>query len=200
MSQDPAESPPAELSPSASRWLALAEQLSVCVRMLRGVIAPLAARHQLSQSQLCLVLVCRKAPPCGLGQRQLAESLAASPAQVSAQVEQLRRMGLLAGRRGDSDRRRQFWRLTPAGRTMVRRVLEDLADWAAGMDGRLDADRFAALARLLDKLGDGLRDGLPGAALRRFDPGPGSGGEALCRSTTGPTAEASQENARRAAS
>ena len=188
-----------ELSPPASRWLALAEQLSVCVRMLRGVVAPLAARHRLSQSQLCLVLVCRKAPPSGLGQSQLAESLAASPAQVSAQVEQLRRMGLLAGRRGDSDRRRQFWRLTPAGRAVVRRVLEELADWAAGMDGRLDADRFAALARLLDQLCSSVRDGLPGAALRHFDPGPGSAGESL-RRRTGPTAEASQESARRAAS
>jgi len=130
--------------------------------MLRGVVAPLATRHGLTQSQLCLVLVCRRAPAAGLGQSQLAESLGASPAQVSAQVDQLRRLGLLSGRRGDSDRRRQFWRLTPAGREVVRRVLEDLADWAAGMDARLDADRFAALARLLESLCAGLHDGQPG--------------------------------------
>ena len=56
----------------------------------------------------------------------LAAALATSAGQVSTLVEQLRRRGLLVGHRPKADRRRQHWRITPAGRAKLQAILADL--------------------------------------------------------------------------
>ena len=58
-----------------------------------------------------------------LDQADLAERLAASPAQISAVVDRLRRRGLAVCESHPADRRRQLWRLTPEGRALVFEVV-----------------------------------------------------------------------------
>lgn len=101
-----------------------------------------------------MLWACRRTPPGGLPQQELAAAMAVSAAQVSVLVEQLRRQGLLQGRRAQNDRRRQLWRLTPAGRARLQDVLADLSDWARAAADRLGADGPQALGRLLDGLID----------------------------------------------
>ncbi len=57
-----------------------------------------------------------------LDQTALARRLAVSTAQVSALVERLRAAGCIAVAPA-SDRRRQLWRLTPAGRAAVLAIM-----------------------------------------------------------------------------
>jgi DNA-binding MarR family transcriptional regulator len=61
------------------------------------------------------------------GQVILTERLAVSAAQVSGLVERLRERGFVAPVSNPSDRRRQFWRLTPAGEALVSRVIKNVA-------------------------------------------------------------------------
>ena len=56
-------------------------------------------------------------------QTQLAEQLGCSPAQVSGIVEQQRAQGNLVGQAATGDRRRQVWRLTPAGRALLEKIV-----------------------------------------------------------------------------
>jgi DNA-binding MarR family transcriptional regulator len=56
-------------------------------------------------------------------QAELAVRLAASPAQVSGVVERLRSLALIERDVQPGDRRRQVWRLAPAGRTLVLAVV-----------------------------------------------------------------------------
>ncbi len=175
MPQQHPPSPAKELASTASRWIELAEQISTCGRIFRDVLAPMAGRRQLTESHLMLLLVLRNRPPDGLGQSQIAACLAISPAHVSAQLEQLRVRGLLKRRRPASDRRRQLWRMTPAGAEMVDGILRDLADWAATMDRRIGTRRLATLAANFEQLKAVLREHpLPQPPaeppLRRFDP------------------------------
>jgi DNA-binding MarR family transcriptional regulator len=62
--------------------------------------------------------------PCTLfDQAELAVRLAASPAQVSGVVERLRSLTLIERDAQPGDRRRQLWRIAPAGRTLVLAVV-----------------------------------------------------------------------------
>jgi len=137
---------------AAARWLALAERILRCHRMFREELARHAERSQLTEPEFLLLWACRRAPPRGVAQSQLAARLAVSAAQVSGLVERLRRGGLLEGRRGPSDRRRQFWRLTPAGEATLQAGLAGMADWAGAFDSRLGARGARRLIRLLDRL------------------------------------------------
>jgi len=130
----------------ATQWGDLAERIVVCARLLRDDLGQRAGRWDLSEPEFSVLWICRETPPEGIGQNELADSLAISASAVSGLVERLRRRGLLEGRRGQSDRRRQLWRLTPAGRNQLYQVL---ADWT----GRLRAE-FSAVA--LDELLAGL--------------------------------------------
>lgn len=134
---------------SANAWADLIALNAVLGRRLRGAVAALAARHGLSEAQFSLLWHCRRAPASGLSQQELATDLALSAAQVSAQVEQLRLVGWLVGARDSNDRRRQCWRLTPAGHAVAARVAGDLATWAAKSSFPLDQSLAPALDRLL---------------------------------------------------
>ena len=186
------------------RWVSATEQLTASGRILRRALAPVAAQRQLSESQLWLLLACCRAPTEGLGQSQLASRLAASPAQISAQVERLRAGGLVEARRDQSDRRRQFWRPTPAGEAAIRQVLMSIADWAADMDRQLGTKRLAALSRLLGELLESLSHppgtALPTAStLRMFAPEPESGDPRPVRKN-GPRGQGGENRRRRATS
>jgi DNA-binding MarR family transcriptional regulator len=62
-----------------------------------------------------------------LNQAELASRLAVSPAQVSGAVERLQSLGLIHGSSDAADRRRQLWRLAPAGSALIRAVLAQVA-------------------------------------------------------------------------
>jgi DNA-binding MarR family transcriptional regulator len=62
-----------------------------------------------------------------LNQGELASRLAVSPAQVSGAVERLQTRGLIVGSSDVADRRRQLWRLTPAGGALIHAVLAQVA-------------------------------------------------------------------------
>ncbi|MCA9257871.1 MAG: winged helix-turn-helix transcriptional regulator [Planctomycetales bacterium] len=57
-------------------------------------------------------------------QRQLAERLVASPAQISATVAKLQESNLLFGHRPRSDRRRQIWRISDQGRAAIEQIIQ----------------------------------------------------------------------------
>ena len=135
----------------------LAERIVVCGRIFRDDLARQAGRWQLSEPEFLTLWVCRRVPPSGLGQNELAARLAVSAAQVSSVVEQLRRQRFLVGRRAKTDRRRKLWRLTPAGRAKLQAVLADLADWAGPLGDQLVTEDSHALVRLLDRLAEMLR-------------------------------------------
>lgn len=136
----------------AGRWVGLTEQISLCGRLLRSHLAEQTERAGLSESQLSLLWTCLLAAPDGLSQNELAQRLMVSPALVSGLVEQLRRRRLLSGQRDKADRRRQVWRATASGRTVVQEILGAVADWASELDGRLGTRNVEHLGTLMSQL------------------------------------------------
>lgn len=142
---------------SPSQWVTLAEELVVCGRLLRSDLISRIDRWDLTAGEFSMLWLCRRAPSSGWSQRELAEAMAVSPAQVSGLVEQLRRKGLLAGRRAESDRRRQLWRLTSDGQAKLRAVLADLTGWATELDqcwSAQEVDRLLAMLTRLSRAAD----------------------------------------------
>jgi len=156
-----------ESSAATVRWTELAGKILVCSRMLREQLSRRADRQEISEGELFLLWACRKAPPMGAGQSQLAESIAVSPAHISGLVEQLRKKGLLEPRRDPADRRRQLWRISPAGYAAIKTVLDDLTDWAGEIQAKLGNDGDRVLGRLIEELIDVLRDRSAGPAKHR---------------------------------
>lgn len=136
----------------AGRWVGLTEQISLCGRLLRSHLAEQTERVGLSESQLSLLWACLSATPDGLSQNELAQRLMVSPALVSGLVEQLRRKRLLSGQRDKADRRRQVWRVTATGRTLVQGILGAVADWASQLDSRLETQNVEQLGALMAQL------------------------------------------------
>lgn len=66
-------------------------------------------------------------------QTELAAKLVVSPAQISACVGRLDAEGLILGRRPQTDRRRQLWRISDRGRSLVERVIT-MADVRTALD------------------------------------------------------------------
>jgi DNA-binding MarR family transcriptional regulator len=145
---DSTEHPPA----MTARWIDLVERILLCGRVLRDEIRLRLQRWEVSESEFSLLWACKDAPSSGRGQNELAKVLAVSPAQVSAMVEQLRRKRLLRGRRATGDRRRQLWRLTPAGQTTVEVALAGLSDWTGGLDKCVGEGHALLLGQILDHL------------------------------------------------
>ncbi len=135
----------------AINWLQLVERLAMCSRLMRAELDARLDACALNPSQFSLLWACHQ-ESAGVGQRELAELLAVSPAHVSGLVEQLRRRRLLAGHRPAADRRRQLWRLTPLGRETVETVLTELRSWSAELERHLPSDASRALERLVDQL------------------------------------------------
>lgn len=141
-----------EVVPSPTgKWVELSEQISACGRMLRSSIAQYSGPAQVSEAEFSLLWACGAAPPGGLSQKELADALVVSPAHVSGLVEQLRRKGLLRGRRAANDRRRRQWQITARGRGELHHVLVRLSDWAARLN-RHTGDLPDRLLPLVDRL------------------------------------------------
>ena len=111
---------------SAANCLELLEDLSRLTRTLRTTLAEVAQPNGLTDTELQLLYRCASSTD-GIAQRQLADALAISAAQVSGLVESLRRRGLLAGHRPAADRRRQLWKLTAHGHQVFGQLMSTLA-------------------------------------------------------------------------
>jgi DNA-binding MarR family transcriptional regulator len=109
-----------DVLPTTSWWIpTLTQQLSRTERELRQQIGLVAADHNLSISEALLLLECVRAPHGHNSQRQLAEVLGCSAAQISGQLDALGKRGLLFAQRPAHDRRRQSWRATNRGRRLA---------------------------------------------------------------------------------
>ena len=178
-----------EPAKTAVPLIELIELIRVSGRMLRGLLASHLQKHKLAESQFSTLWICRKAPRIGLSQQDVAAALAVSPAAVSGLVEQLRRRGLLEGWRAESDRRRQLWRLTPAGRDVLDAVLSDLVAWAATLEAQLErtdsGDLFLAVEQLVQALSLQTSAGSPRRAVPKPSVGESAGrgarDDVLCR-------------------
>ena len=113
---------------NAARWLERGEQILVNARRIRLFLEVQTKRHGLSEPELAVLWACDGSPTGGLGQNELAEKLAVSPAHVSAMVERLGRAKLLCGRAAADDRRRRLWEPTPAGMILLRFVVDGLTN------------------------------------------------------------------------
>jgi DNA-binding MarR family transcriptional regulator len=111
---------------SAANCCELLADLSQLTRALRATLADGAKSSGLTDTELQLLHCCASSTDC-IAQRQLADALAISAAQVSGLVESLRRRGQIEGHRPANDRRRQVWKLTVHGRQVLERVMSDLA-------------------------------------------------------------------------
>ena len=106
---------------SASAFLALYRLTLQAERRLRSPLENAARAHELPLAEALLLLHCLDANG-GVSQRDLARELSISPAQVSARLETLRQHGILDSARPASDRRKQFWTVTPKGLDLARQL------------------------------------------------------------------------------
>jgi DNA-binding MarR family transcriptional regulator len=144
-----------ERTVAAREWLRLVQAVSFCGRQFRKKLAELSAPHALNDTSCLILWACFDTPPEGRAQHELAALLGVSPAQLSGLVDQLGAQGYLMARRPAHDRRRQYWRLTPAGRDVVENILAAIASLASALAGsnhrapRVLAGELTALAQNL---------------------------------------------------
>lgn len=89
-------------------------------RVLQKQLGIHARAAGVRDAEFLLLWACYRAS--GQNQRELADRLGMSTAQLSGLVEGLRSRGLLACRRAEMDRRRQEWTLTDSGGALVVQV------------------------------------------------------------------------------
>ena len=165
----------AELSPSgdqrAERLLALVHWTSAAGRQLRLRLAEVAAVIDLSDAELFVLWLSH-----GGGQVQvdLAAAVGISPAQMSGLVERLRSRELVAMHRSTTDRRRQVWRTTATGRSLLAKAAAGLNALAVAIEGGLSASEQqtieALCRRLVETVGQqGRRAGSNPPRLTRQD-------------------------------
>ena len=137
----------------AADWLRLVQAMALCGRQLRKALAELAAPQGLSDTDCLILWACCEAPPEGQGQHELVSLLGVSPAQLSGLVEQLSAQGWIVGRRPAHDRRRQYWRLTAAGQTLVSELLAGIDRWLADCQPQFALADQRTLQRQVTTLG-----------------------------------------------
>lgn len=146
-----------------SRQVAVQLLDDVCHRVATGRIAARALAELVEAFGLREIefrlLWALSARAVELDQTQLTEELGCSPAQVSGIVEQQRAKGNLSGQAAAGDRRRQVWRLTPAGNALLEKVIAaKTASGNCGEDKRqrlriFTHTRTAMLLLLLETVG-----------------------------------------------
>src|SRR3954467_3165698 len=96
--------------------------------LLRRVMEPYFARFGLSGAQWAVLRTLTRASDGGLPQLRLTDlgdRLLIRPPSVTGVVDRLQRMGLVARVASSTDQRAKHVTLTPAGRRLVRRVLQN---------------------------------------------------------------------------
>jgi len=137
----------------ADRLLRLVHWTSAASRHLRRRLAEVAEAFDLSDTELLVVWLCSGG---GRVQVDLAGAIGISPAQMSGMVERLRSRGLVAMHRLAMDRRRQVWRTTGAGQTLLSHAGGQLNEFAAGVSGGLSDDEQHTAQALCERLAEAV--------------------------------------------
>jgi DNA-binding MarR family transcriptional regulator len=153
-----------ETEPSAERLLSLVHWTSAASRQLRRRLAEVAGASDLSDAELLVLWFCHGG---GQVQVELAAAIGISPAQMSGVVERLRSRELVAMHRSATDRRRQVWRTTAAGETLLGEIAGQLDALAATIQGGLSTTEQQVVQSLCQRLVEAV--GRP--ARRHSDPG-----------------------------
>src|SRR5262245_19472075 len=144
----------ANLPPSdsqAQRLLCLVHWTSTASGHLRRRLADVAAELGLSDTELLVIWLCSGG---GRVQVDLAGAIGISPAQMSGMVERLRSRGLVAMHRLAMDRRRQVWRTTAAGQSLLADAAGHLNELAAGISRGMSAEEQNAAEGLCERLAE----------------------------------------------
>jgi DNA-binding MarR family transcriptional regulator len=124
--------------------------------LLKRVMEPYFARFGISGSQWGVLITLHRSEHeegrPALRLTDLGDRLIVRPPSVTGVVDRLQRMGLVARTASADDHRAKDIRLTPAGRELVRRVLEHHPEQVRQAFDGLSAPEQAELRRLLDGL------------------------------------------------
>jgi DNA-binding MarR family transcriptional regulator len=137
----------------ADRLLRLIHWTSAASRQLRRRLAAIANAFDLSDTELLVVWLCSGS---GRVQVDLAGAIGVSPAQMSGMVERLRARGLVAMQRQAMDRRRQVWRTSAAGQTLLSHAAAHLKELAVSLSGSLSGDEQHTVQTLCERLAEAV--------------------------------------------
>lgn len=132
-------------------WLQVVLQVGAAMRAARRHLAAQVATSELSEQEFLVLWLCEDAAAAHRGQRELAEAVGVSPAQMSGLVERLRVRNLLQFERCGTDRRRQIWQLTVAGQTLLSGVCQKLLSATGATLTSLTPVELQQLSRLLER-------------------------------------------------
>lgn len=147
---------PLPMGPSPRGLLRLVQSLLPCARELRRLLELGAAAEDLNELEFLLLA------SCGLGTREApsqaswAAELGLSNAHVSQLVEGLRQRGWMVAHRLPTDRRKQVWQLTPAGRERLARSVAYLTPFAERLEALVPPSTLQHLTEQLARLRDAL--------------------------------------------
>lgn len=148
MSTDGPDAATALAADSSRQWAEIARLLTHSQRCLQRLTCELEP----SESEWVLLWVCSEAPTEGMAQVAFAGALGVSPAQVSVNVERLREQGWLESNRCANDRRRRLWRLTDAGRQVLKQAGRELTERLSALEFEVSVEELNAVRTLLGKL------------------------------------------------
>ena len=131
------------------RLLSLVHWTSAASRQLRRRLAEVAGAIDLSDAELLVLWFCHGGAQV---QVELAAAIGISPAQMSGVVERLRSRALVAMHRSATDRRRQVWRTTLAGETLLGQIAGRLDALAITIQGGLSTAEQQAVESLCQRL------------------------------------------------
>lgn len=134
------------------RLIQLLQSITRCKQSLKAHLASAAQPHDLSDSEFHLLWSFLPASASAASQNDLAAWLGVSAAQVSSLVERLRKKGWITGQRTATDRRRQVWQLTPAGRAVVEAVSQAILARHQSLSADLHSAGFCDAIANLDRL------------------------------------------------
>jgi DNA-binding MarR family transcriptional regulator len=118
----------------------------------------LTATLDLSDTELIVVWLCSDGDRV---QVDLAAATGISPAQMSGLMERLRSRGLVAMHRLARDRRRQIWRATPTGQSLLVNAAQHLNDLAACLAEHLSEEEQLTAQTLCQRLAEAAANSRP---------------------------------------
>jgi DNA-binding MarR family transcriptional regulator len=137
----PDPSPPADLG--------LVDALVQLSFAVQGILAAIAARHELSITQVRMLGVLRDREP---GMLELARFLGLEKSSVTGLVDRAQRRELVARTAPGHDGRAVHVRLTPTGREIARGFAAEVEARLAALAGGLTASERDQLSRLASRL------------------------------------------------
>lgn len=140
-----------EVSP-AEALMDLVHRVGQCHRLLRQVLNDSLASEEINDTAFLAMWLCASADSPGISQSELTAATGTSAAQMSGLLDRLRRHGWMTSVRLEGDRRRQWWRLTPAGQQICASIGQSLQSALINAFGPLSCLERQQLHTLLDRM------------------------------------------------